>query len=88
MKKEPVSKGSAHPPFAAVKSSMISGIAYDPGAQRLHVKFPNGNHYTYEGVTPAQHAGLLSAESIGKHFAANIRGKFKHRLVPTEAAGR
>ena len=73
-----------HPPFTPVKSSMISSVGYDAGARTLHVKFPNGGHYLYEDVTPEQHAALVGADSIGKHFAQNVRGKFKHRMLPTE----
>lgn len=73
-----------HPPFTPVKSSMISSVGYDSATRTLHVKFPNGGHYVYEGVTPEQHADLVGAGSIGKHFAQNVRGRFKHRMLPTE----
>lgn len=72
---------AAHPPFQPVQSSMISGVAYDPLGQRLHVRFPNGSHYAYDDVTADQHAALVGAESVGKHFGQHIRGKFKHRMV-------
>lgn len=59
---------------------MVSAIGYDPVSEHLHVRFPNGKTYIYEGVTPTQHADFAGSESIGKHFAVNIRGKFPHRI--------
>lgn len=75
------SKQATHPPFVKVDSSMISAVAYDPVAQRLHVRFPNGSHYAYDEVTAQQHADLVGAKSIGKHFGQHIRGKFKHSML-------
>lgn len=43
----------------------------------MTVKFTNGGTYRYEGVTAAQHAHMMTAESIGTHFHKHIRGKFK-----------
>ncbi len=76
---------AAHPPLMPVKSSMVSAVGYDPATSSLHVTFPKGGHYIYEGVTPEQHAALVGAESVGKHFAANVRSKFKHRMLNAEA---
>lgn len=64
-----------------VKSSIVSAVGYDALSQTLHMKFPSGKVYAYEGVSAEQHEHLMEAESIGKHFGAEIRGKFKHRLL-------
>jgi KTSC domain len=69
-----------------VKSSNIHAIGYDEGARRLSVQFKRGaeggDTYHYHDVPPDAHAALMAAQpptdSHGKHFAANIKGKFKH----------
>ncbi len=77
-------KQAAHPPFTPVNSSMISAVGYDAASKTMHVRFPNGSHYAYEGVSPEQHAALVGAKSIGKHFGQNVRGQFKHRMIKSE----
>lgn len=70
--------------FAKVKSSMISEVAYDADAQVLHVRFPGGKEYAYHEVAPHLHSDMMASDSIGKFFAANVRGRFKHRIIETE----
>jgi hypothetical protein len=60
-----------------VKSSTISHVGHDPDLNRLTIKFNSGGTYTYDGVSAEEHKALLEAPSIGKHFAANIRQKYK-----------
>lgn len=60
-----------------VNSSSISHIGYDPKSKQLTVRFHNGSDYTYSGVSAEEHQALLNANSIGKHFSANIRTKYK-----------
>lgn len=65
-----------------VKSSSIASVAHDPATNTLEVQFANGGRYQYEGVTADDHAALLGAASIGKHFQQHIRGGgFKHSKV-------
>jgi hypothetical protein len=40
----------------------------------------SGSSYHYEGVSPDDFAKFEGAQSMGKHFGANIRGKFPHSL--------
>ena len=56
-----------------MKSSTISHIGYDAATQELRVRFVHGGEYLYQNVTEAEHNALMSAESIGKHFIANIK---------------
>lgn len=65
----------------SVKSSNIHSIGYDPEKRVLAVRFgaADGDVWHYEGVSPEQHAALISAESVGKHFHSNIRTAFKGR---------
>lgn len=57
-----------------VKSSNIRAIGFDPETKTLHVAFLNGTQYTYEGVDAEKHAALMSADSVGSHFNAHIKG--------------
>lgn len=59
-----------------VKSSTISHVGYDPATQELRVRFARGGEYLYKGVTEQEHADLMGAESIGKHFQARIRTRY------------
>jgi hypothetical protein len=59
--------------LTAVKSGAISHVGYDPATETLTVRFTNGGTYSYPGVPEHVHASLMAAESIGKHFYANVR---------------
>lgn len=58
-----------------VKSSNIKAVGYDASTKTLAVEFPGGV-YHFNDVPADVHAGLVGAESVGKYFASNIRGKF------------
>lgn len=59
------------PPLAPTSSSNIKGIGFHGGA--LFLQFGN-RVYKYTGPKVQQHhADLLAAESMGKHFGANVR---------------
>lgn len=60
-----------------VASSMISSVGYDPETQELEVTFNQGRSYTYEGVPQAEYDNLVSAQSVGKYFAANIKNVYR-----------
>lgn len=73
-----------HPTIAmsGVKSSQIESIGHDAATNTLAVKFKgSGGTYHYEGVTAKDFTTLNAAESVGKHFGANVRGKFKHTRI-------
>jgi hypothetical protein len=56
-----------------VESSTIEAIGYKDGI--LSVKFKSGpNIYDYR-ATQEEHHALMHADSIGKHFHANIKGR-------------
>lgn len=57
----------------AVDSSTISHVGYDPATNELRIRFTRGGEYLYKGVSEEEHAALMGAESIGKHFQAHIR---------------
>ena len=62
-------------------SSNISEIGHDAVTNVLEVKFLNGGVFRYHGVDAAKHAALMGADSVGKHFHANIKTQHKHSKV-------
>jgi hypothetical protein len=64
-----------------VDSSVISHVGYDSEGETLRLQFHSGRTYDYSGVTSEQHAGMMAAPSLGKHFGSEIRGKFPHSEV-------
>lgn len=71
-----------------VESSNLAQVGYDPEAQLLAVTFKDkdGNAsdpWHYPNVPPADHAALMNADSIGSHFARNIRNVYT-AIAPTK----
>lgn len=64
-----------------VKSSNIHAIGYDGEAKRLYIAFKNGKTWKYHDVEPEDHAALRAAPSIGSHFQAAIRPRFRGSLM-------
>lgn len=64
-----------------VKSSNINAVGYDAEKRTLFVQFTNGTLYAYDDVPIGTHLGLKVAESVGKYFSANVRGKFTARKL-------
>jgi hypothetical protein len=64
-----------------VQSECLSSVGYDPASQTLRLEFRNGGTHDYDGVPPAEHAALLSAGSLGRHFQRHIRKQFASRKV-------
>lgn len=63
-------------PLTSVQSSMLDGHGYDAATRTLALRFSAGKTYHYQDVPPEVAAGLAAAESVGKFYGANIRGKF------------
>lgn len=55
---------------------MFSQVGYSPDAWTLTVEFKNGTVLTYQDICPEVADEFLSAESLGKYYGANIKGKF------------
>jgi hypothetical protein len=64
-----------------VKSSNIRSVGYDPKAKLLELQFHSGSVYQYFEVPLATHTALMSSESKGKFFDANIRDVFKGNKI-------
>lgn len=56
-----------------VTSSNIAAIGYDLAHTELAVQFKNGKTFYYLEVSPEEHAELMAAESVGKHFNQFIK---------------
>ena len=56
-----------------VSSSNIAAIGYDEDIQVLELEFTNGSVYQYSSVPPAEHDGIMNADSKGKYLHANIK---------------
>jgi len=69
------------PEMKPVESSNLAAVGYEPSSQTLHVQFKGGGHYTHAGFPPEAHSAFMASESKGKHYNANIKGKFAHTKV-------
>jgi hypothetical protein len=67
-----------------VQSTSISELGHDPHTNTLEVAFHNGRVYSFPDVNVDEYAALLSAPSIGSHFANIIKPTRAGRIVPTD----
>ena len=65
-----------------VKSSNIKAVGYDEITQKMRVEFFSGGLYEYDKVPRNTFLAFMKAESLGKYFHKNIRGKFDTKPVP------
>jgi len=82
-----------------VESSQIVSVGYDPAKSILEIEFrgavkemPEGEVfkgpvYQYFDVLPETHQALMDAQSAGRYFGQQIRGKFKFAKLPPPAEG-
>lgn len=70
--------------MTSVRSSNIVAIGYKDGT--LRVQFSNGTEYDYkgEGVNAELFNSFMNAESAGKFFHQNIKGKLSGTKVERE----
>jgi hypothetical protein len=59
-----------------LKSSVLASVLYLPEKRLLEVEFRSGQRYLYSDVPPTRIDDLLTAESKGLYFNANIRNCF------------
>jgi hypothetical protein len=62
-------------------SSNIARLSYDDEKGNLMIEFRSGKMYRYYDVPMEIWTGLISADSVGRFFNSNIRGKFKEEQV-------
>ena len=63
----------------SVVSSNIQAIGHD-GANTLYIRFNSGTTYEYDGVPFSVYENLTGAESVGKAFHRDVRGKYPHKV--------
>jgi hypothetical protein len=71
-----------------VNSSNVRAVGYDPVTFTLVIEFANGRSYEYGGVHQTTYHALMSAESVGKYFMREIRGKYPEAEVSVDAPER
>lgn len=72
--------GCGEQPTALVEldSTMISHVGYNPAAEELTVVFrETGDRYAYQNVPEEVYTGLVTAESPGRFFHANVRDAYE-----------
>jgi hypothetical protein len=62
-------------------SSAIAAVNYAGDSLVLTVTFRGGSTWEYYGVTGSTADELAAAESVGKYFHANIRGRYEGAKV-------
>ncbi|CAN7482590.1 KTSC domain-containing protein [Phenylobacterium sp. LjRoot225] len=65
-----------------VESTAVHAIDYDPRRQTLWVTFVSGERYLYLDVPAEVHQAFLEAESKGRFFQAQIRGRYGFERLP------
>lgn len=58
-----------------VESSVFDEVRYNAKLKAMMLVFKNGARYVYSHVSRKVHKELIGAESVGKYFNANIRGR-------------
>ncbi|MFA5037193.1 MAG: KTSC domain-containing protein [Candidatus Izemoplasmatales bacterium] len=66
-------------PREKVESSNISEVGHDIATDTLVVLFHHGGMYAYDDVPRQVYNDFLSADSAGKFFIANVKGKYDYR---------
>ena len=61
-----------------VESSVIDAVGY---SRVLEIRFESGRVYQYYNVPEDIFEGMMQAESKGRYFNANIRGKFDYQEI-------
>ena len=64
-----------------IESSAIRAIDYQPPRRRLEVTFVSGERYAYDKVPGEVHRAFVAAESKGRFFQAEIRGRYPYRKL-------
>ena len=63
-------------------STNLTSVGYDRTTTTLEIEFRGGAVYLYRGVPHAIYLRLMSADSKGRYFAQQIRGRFPFQRVP------
>jgi KTSC domain len=69
------------PNLQAVQSSMFDGVAFDETRWTLTLVFKSGLILAYQQVPPEEYETFIAAKSLGKHYNANVKDKYKALVV-------
>lgn len=64
-----------------VESSNIESIGYDSDSETLEIEFISSGLYQYYDVPEYVYGELMSADSHGIYFNANIKGTYRYSRV-------
>jgi hypothetical protein len=64
-----------------VESEALASVGYDADMRVLEIEFTGGTVYRYFDVPAAVHANLMTARSLGEHFAHHIRDAFDYEQL-------
>lgn len=62
--------------MVAVNSSAISDVEYSEATWTMEITFKSGAKYCYHDIPREVYKELIKAESIGRHYAKQIKGRF------------
>jgi hypothetical protein len=65
----------------SVESSNLASIGYDAENEILEVQFKHGGVYQYFDVPENVYEELMSADSHGVYFSANIRNDYEYQKL-------
>lgn len=60
----------------AVTSGNLAEVGYDPNLEILEVQFRHGGVYQYYNVPPFMNERLMTADSLGRFFNTEIKGRY------------
>jgi hypothetical protein len=67
--------------WTPVESSVLQAAAYGEGQALLYLLFRSGEIYRYFDVPRWQYQEFVAAESKGRYFGRNIRGRFRYERL-------
>jgi hypothetical protein len=65
----------------AVDSSNLVSAGYHRGAKVLEIEFQSGSVYRYRDVPLNAYEALMGAESKGRYFSRQIRGRYEFKCI-------
>src|SRR5687768_2279843 len=65
----------------SVNSTNLRSIGYHRGLRVLEIEFHSGSIYRYREVPLNAYAALIRADSKGRHFSRQIRGRYEFKRM-------
>lgn len=67
--------------FIIGRSSVVKNARYDHDEKQMILTLHNGRDYVFHDVSVEVWEGFKKAESKGRYFVRNIKGKYKPKIV-------